>query len=76
MGYQRNSLKNKLADEVDGSKTTIFLSDKGSRYGVYYQNSRNFLNHKESVLCMLKNSKDSNANAVELKNLLLNNWTE
>jgi hypothetical protein len=41
MGYQRNSLKQMLSDLIGGSKTTIFKSDLGSRYGVYYNNSRN-----------------------------------
>ena len=74
MGYQRNSLKNDLDVAVSGSKSTIFVSDKGSRYGVLYENSRNFLNHKEAVLCTLKNSKTSNVNAVELKKLIDDCW--
>ena len=55
MGFQRNSFKQMLADIVGGSKTAIFKSDLGSRYRVYYNNSRNILIYKNAVMESLHN---------------------
>jgi hypothetical protein len=74
MGYQRNSLKQTLADISGGSKTSIFLSDLGSRFGIFYNNSLNVLNHKDAVLESLHNCKKNNTNANDLNMLIKNNW--
>jgi hypothetical protein len=76
MGFQRNSLKEMFADVIGGKKTTHFLSDLGSRFGVFYNNSRNLLLHKDAVIECLNNIKESNLNAVGLNELYINNWVE
>ena len=76
MGYQRNSLKYLLADIIGGNKTTYFLSDKGSRYGVSFANSRGLIIYKSKVLLSLQNCRNNNSNALDLKKIIEKDWNE
>ena len=60
MGFQRNSLKQSLADIVGGPKSSIFQSDLGSRFGIYYNNSLYALIYKDQVLESLGSCKENN----------------
>jgi hypothetical protein len=76
MGFQRHSLKFMLSDIIGGPKTTYFSSDKGSRYGVLYTNSRGLLLYKDAVMESLTNAKELNSNAEDLKVIIEQNWKE
>ena len=75
-GFQKICLKQKLNEALGQRNRSVFLTDKGSRFGVNASNARALILNKSAIAVALSQASSSEINANRLKYLIGHEWDE
>lgn len=75
-GFHKICLKQKLNEALGQTNRSVFLTDKGSRFGVNASNARALILNKSAIVVALSQASATEINANRLKYLIGHEWDE